>query len=324
MTARPVRIGILGAARIAPAAIIEPARERTDVRVALVAARHPARARRFAEEHGLEGIARDYAELVGREDLDLIYIALPPDRHCQWAIAALEAGRAVLCEKPFAIDSVEAQAMVDAALGAGGILIEGFHYRFHPLMQQAVTLVREDGIGEPRRATASVQYPITACEGEPRWSARHGGGAMMDLGCYAVHALRSLLGGEPDVVEAFARHSRGVDAETTARLRFSGDVEAVVHAAMDSDAPFSEIVIEGARGRLQINGFVLPHRSGRMQLTVDQEIHEIPIARETSYAAQLDHVLRVLRREEAQITGGEDAVANLRVIDRIRALSATG
>jgi predicted dehydrogenase len=315
----PLRIGLLGAARIAPGALIEPARQRRDIRLVSVAARDPLRARAFAEQNGVENASAGYAELIDRDDIDLVYIALPPDRHCEWTIAALEAGKSVLCEKPFAMNAGEALRMVEAADRSTGALIEAFHYRFHRLMRQAMAVMRDGTIGAPVRASAVVEYPIPTREGEPRWSADHGGGAMMDLGCYGVHALRALLGGEPEVLSARSRRERGVDAATEARLLFPGGVDAELRAAMDPSAPFTEIILEGEQGRLQISGFVLPQRAGRLRLTVGGETRDLPIDGPSSYAAQLDHVAAVVRGAERPITGGSDAIANMDVLDRIRA-----
>ena len=106
-----IRIGILGAAKIAPKAIIDPASSRDDCMIHAVAARDVEKARAYAQEHGIEHVETDYEALVRRDDLDLIYNALPPHRHAELSIAALEAGKAVLCEKPFAMNSAEAARM---------------------------------------------------------------------------------------------------------------------------------------------------------------------------------------------------------------------
>lgn len=318
MSAEPLRIGLLGAARIAPSALVEPARTRNDVRLVSVAARDSTRAHSFAEEHGFEAASETYEALIGRTDLDIVYIALPPDLHCKWTLAALEAGKAVLCEKPFAVSAAEAELMVETAERTGQVLIEAFHYRFHELMEKSAAVIREGIIGAPTRAKATVEYPIPKRDGEPRWSPEHGGGAIMDLGCYGVHALRTLLGSEPDVLETRSRLESGVDAETDARLMFAGGVEARLRTAMEAQAPFTEIVIEGTRGRLDIGGFVLPHRSGRLRVTQDDETREIPIGGLSSYAAQLEHVVAVLRKGATQLTGGQDAIAQMRVVERIR------
>ena len=103
-----LRIGVLGAAKIAPRALIDPLRERKDAKATVVAARDPARARHYANEHGIADVAEDYAALVARDDIDLVYVALPSSHHAEWSIKALEAGKAVLCEKPFALNADQA------------------------------------------------------------------------------------------------------------------------------------------------------------------------------------------------------------------------
>lgn len=318
MDSEPIRIGILGAARIAPGALIEPARARDDVRVVSVAARDPARAKAFAAEHGLDDFSASYGDLIARDDLDLIYCALPPDVHCRWTIAALEAGKAVLCEKPFALGESEARAMAAAAQRSGRTLIEGFHYRFHRMMRDAVALVSAGELGRIISAHVGVEYPIPRREGEPRWSRAHGGGALMDLGCYGVHALRSVLRSEPEVDWAAARMDLGVDVSTAAQLSFPGNVRASFFAAMDPPAPRTELIVIGTLGRLDIGGFVLPQRMGRSRITTGGVARDLPTEGPSSYAAQLDHVVAVLRGRERQLTGGEDAVCNMRAIEAIK------
>jgi predicted dehydrogenase len=314
-----VRIGLLGAARIAPAALVEPARERGDVRLVSVAARDPARARAFAETHGFETSSGSYRDLVERDDLDLVYVALMPDAHCEWTIAALEQGKAVLCEKPFALNAREATEMVEAARRSGKPLVEAFHYRFHGLMRDAVALVSSGAIGTPVRASASVEYPIPHRPGEPRWCAEHGGGAMMDLGCYALHALRTLLRGEPEILSAASRWLGDVDVATEARLLFPGGVQAEIRASMDPPAPSTSIEIEGTLGRLEVGGFVLPQRAGRLRLWREGQAQDLPVESGTSYRAQLDHMIDVMTGAAEPLTGGEDAIANMRAIGAVQA-----
>ena len=135
MNASPVRIGLLGASRIARSAIIEPAARIAGVEVTRVAASSADKARRYAVEHGIPGIESDYAALVASDAVDLVYNALPPSGHCRWSIEALAHGKHVLCEKPFAMNAREAEHMLAAAEQANGTLIEAFHYRYHPLFE---------------------------------------------------------------------------------------------------------------------------------------------------------------------------------------------
>ena len=123
----------------------------------------------------------------------------------------------------------------------------------------------------------------------------------MDLGCYGLHALRTLIGAEPTIMAAQSRWERGVDAATTARLRFAGGVEAELATSMDPAQPFTEILLEGTDGNLRINGFVQPQRAGRLRLTVGGRCRERPVGGPSSYSAQLDHVVGVLCGREAPV-----------------------
>jgi predicted dehydrogenase len=317
---RPLRIGILGAARIAPEAIIRPAAARDDVEVVAVAARDHDRAVAFAREHAIPEVSRDYAALVARDDLDLIYIALPPHLHREWAVRAMEAGHHVLCEKPIALDATEAKAMIAASCATGRMLIEAFHYRFHPLMRRAVELARDGAIGRIVSARGWAEYPIPMREGEPRWTAGLGGGALMDLGCYPIHALRALLDGEPEVAAAQRIVECGVDAEIDTSLVFPGGIPASVRASMRPPAPSTGIDLVGEGGRIELRGFILAHRSGALRIVRDDSIEDVVVDPVTSYAAQLDHVVRQLRGIATAITGGADSSKNMQVIESVRNL----
>jgi predicted dehydrogenase len=143
----------------------------------------------------------------------------------------------------------------------------------------------------------------------------------MDLGCYGVHALRSLLAAEPEVLAAHSRWRGGVDVATEARLQFPDGIEASLHCVMDPAAPATSVLIEGTDGVLDIGGFVLPQRAGRLCLTRRGVPETLPVDGLSSYAAQLDHVIAVFKGEQQAITGGADAIANMAAIDRIRALA---
>lgn len=317
-TGHPVRIGILGAARIADQAIVQPAATHDDAIVQCVAARDPARARAFADWHGVPEVADDYAALLARDDIDLVYVALPPAAHRQWAEQAVAAGKAVLCEKPFSLDAAGAEAMVAAARKAGRPLIEGFHYRFHAMFRRVEWLIADGAIGQLTGADAWLQYPIPDGADEHRWSAAMGGGALMDLGCYPLHALRTLFRCEPDVMAADRTMERGVDAAMSARLRFPGGAEATIRASMRADAPSSGIVLTGERGRIEVRNFILPQRGAEAWLIDEAGERALSAEGVPTYRAQLDHVVAALRDGAAPLTGDEDAIGNMRTIDAIR------
>ena len=313
-----LRIGLLGASKIAPMAIAQPAAERADVRLTAVAARDPARAQAYAAEHGIEHVAGDYAALVQRDDVDLVYNALPPAAHPEWTIAALEAGKAVLCEKPFALDAARAEAMAETAARTGGLLIEAFHYRHHRVMHEALDVVCSGALGRITGADGVFEVPIARTGDELRWRRELGGGALMDLGCYPLHALRTLLGAEPAVRRAEATFEDGVDAGLETELDFAG-VPARIACSMVEPTPRAMLSVTGERGRLEIVNFIAPQIGCRFTVERDGAVEVRATEGPSTYAAQLDHVVRAWRGEVAPLLTPADAVANMRAIDAIYA-----
>jgi predicted dehydrogenase len=311
------RIGLVGASKIARTAILAPLREDRRFVVTAVAARDPERARAYADAHGIGAVAETYEALIGRDDVDVIYNGLPPAGHADWSIAALKAGKAVLCEKPFARNAAEARRMVEVARSTGRPLLEAFHYRFHAVMRRAEALVRQGALGALHTGAAHFNVPIAKAPSELRWSRELGGGAMMDLGCYPLHAMRTLTGADPEVASAQAAFDEdGADAAMRAELVFPGGVRVSIGCSMVAPVDIG-LRLDGARGRLEITNFVAPQRGARFTTTIDGETVEQPIDGPTTYAAQLDHLFEVLTGAAAPLTGGSDAVATMTAIDAI-------
>jgi len=313
------RIGLLGASKIARGAVIAPAKTNPDFEVVAVGARDPVRARAYADEHGIAHVSGSYAELVRRDDIDVVYNALPPVGHAEWSIAALEAGRTVLCEKPFAMNADEARTMTEASARTGQLLVEAFHYRFHNVIRQAEELLRSGALGRVTRAAAEFKGTIPRSPDELRWRRDLGGGGLMDLGCYPTHALRTLLGGEPRVVAARGQFEDGVDVDLSAEFEFPGGVPATMACAMVSPSFSAPLRIEGERGSLEIINYLAPQMGCRFTTTIDGETQTRPTEGPTTYEAQLIHLARVLRGETQPLTGGADAVGNMTAIDAIYA-----
>src|SRR6185369_12699923 len=155
-----LRIGVLGAARIAPNALIRPARQVDDVTVAAVAARDPARARAFAAKHGIGRVHDSYDALIDDPELDAIYNPLPNGLHGVWTLRALAAGKHVLCEKPFTANADEARLVADAVSASDHVVMEAFHYRYHPLAARLLELLDGGTIGEVRHVEARMCFPL--------------------------------------------------------------------------------------------------------------------------------------------------------------------
>jgi predicted dehydrogenase len=314
-----LRIGLLAASRIAPLAVVAPAKDRPDVVVTAIAARDPARAQAFAEAHGVANVALDYAALIAREDVDVVYIGLPIAGHAGWAIRAAEAGKAVLCEKTFALNVGQARTMAAAAEAANRPLLEAFHYRFHSVFRRAEAIVRSGELGRLTRVEAAFEVAIPYAADEIRWRADQGGGALGDLGGYPVHALRTLVGAEPEVVSAEMDVRHGVDAFTTAEFKFPGGPDGRLRCSMVAERFDCGLTLRGERGRLTIRNFVSPQMGCTFRVRIGDELRAEPTEGPTTYAAQLQHLVEVMGEGARPLTGGADAIANLVLMDAIRA-----
>ncbi len=326
-----IRIGLLGASKIAPKAIVHPAQAREDCTVLAVASRSESRARRYAAEHGIPEIETSYEALIARGDIDLIYNALPPSRHCDLAVRAAEHGKAVLCEKPFAMNADEARRMVEAADAAGTLLIEGFHFRFHPSFLKFEQIIKSGKIGEIEHISGVFNVHIPDRDGELRYIPELGGGALMDLGCYPLHAMRTLTGHEPKILEAdHGRAKNGVAVSTRASMIF-GNIPAHLACNMGREAVYeNSIHVVGSKGVAKLSGFVHPYRwdphigfdmyvevGGTREVTT--LLNSPENWKHSTYAFQLDHVMRVMKGETGALTGGPDAIETMTAIDRILA-----
>ena len=317
-----IRIGCLGAARITPKALIAPAAKQADVQVSAIAARDAERARAFAETHDIAAAETDYESLIHRSDVDMIYNALPPSRHEDLTVLALKAGKPVLCEKPIASNAAAAQRMADTARDTGTLLMEAFHYRFHPAFQQAKDIVCGGDLGRLRRFEGAFSVEVKDTAEELRHSFALGGGALMDLGCYPVHWARTLMTGEPEIVAAEAIVEKpDIDLSMTASLVFDRGIRAEVSTSM---APGTErrarIKVVGADATLVMDNPIAPHLGYRTQILGAGD--PITVANEgpsgdTTYDYQLAHFLACLRGEDEPLLTPEDAVANMTAIDAI-------
>lgn len=311
-----LRIGILGAADIAPKALIDPVNRRNgDVVVTAVASRRPAAAATYADRHGIPRAHTGYERLLADPDVDLVYNALPPSAHAEWSIAALEAGKHVLCEKPFAMNADEARAMTGAAERTGRRLIEAFHHRYHPLWSTVANYRTSGRIGDIRRVVARFDYPIPFGPTAIRHVPELGGGALMDLGCYAVHWTRTFLGEEPTGAEAVAiLNALGADQSITVHLDYPSGIAVEVHASMDG--PVAQVLtIEGTAGRVTVDGLVFPSRGHSIAEESDGLTRYSTVAGAETYDHQLAAVIDGLASGQPLPTEGADPIGNMAAID---------
>ncbi|MDT0317173.1 Gfo/Idh/MocA family protein [Streptomyces millisiae] len=317
---KTVRIGVLGAARIVRRALVLPARRVPEVTVAAIAARDRHRAHAHARRLGIPRVHEDYDALLADPDLDAVYVPLPNSLHAEWSVRALRAGKHVLCEKPIAGNEAEARRLADVAARTGRIVCEAMHPAYHPLTDRVRTLVAEGAIGEVGHVEARIAFPIPST-GDIRWSYELGGGAVMDLGVYAVALLRTLTGAEPtEVTGAEARiRTPGVDRRVDARLRFpNGATGRIVTSMWGWPLLAGHCRVEGSAGRLTVLNPLGPHLFHRIVLdTGSRRRHERVAGRPDTYTCQLRAFAEAITHGRPLPTGPEYFLANTRVIDAI-------
>ncbi|MFN3514587.1 MAG: Gfo/Idh/MocA family protein [Phenylobacterium sp.] len=319
MSAEPLRIGILGAARIAPLALISPARATGAARAVAVAARDADRARSFAEAHDLPIVADDYEALIRHPEVEAIYVALPPARHAEMTLAALEAGKPVLCEKPFAMDAAQAREMTEAAEARGLVLMEAFHYRYHPLFDRVLEIAASGEIGPVRRIVAAFRTSIAATPRELRYDPALGGGALMDLGTYCIHWCRAVAGGEPRVTRATAMIGEtGVDISTHANLAFEGGVTGHIDCDMASPS-HACLEIEGQEGRIKATNPLAPQLGHLIEVEGLDGARRETCTRDPTYDFQLRAFVAAVQGGRPPITSGLDSVRQMAALDAVRA-----
>ncbi len=314
-----LRIGLLGAAWIAPRAIVDPARQVVGTELVAVACRDPARAEAFAAEHDIPIAYSSYAQLIQDESLDAVFVALVNSHHAAWTVAALESGRHVLCEKPLAANADDCREMVAASERTGRLLVEAFHWRFHPLASRVLELSQR--IGPLRRAVAHAHQNVDP--DNVRYRLDLAGGVLMDLGCYAVHWLRTITGEEPQVISATAIEGPpGIDLTMEAELWFPSGLQALIDCSMiDKGVSLPDSVwlhLEGADGVLDVVNPLAPQAGNRVtgRLEDGSEVDE-SVDAGTTYVYQLESFVRTLAGVEAPVTGGRDSIGNMLAIDAI-------
>jgi len=335
-----LRIGVLGTARISERALIEPARQVPSVTVAAVAARNADRAQSFGLRHGIPAAYGSYEELLTAPDIDAVYVPLPNSLHAPWTLRAIDAGKHVLCEKPFASNAAEALTVAAAAERSGLVVMEAMHYRYHPLVRRMAALLADGAIGVPSHAQAWTCWAVED-PGDIRYDYGLAGGALMDGGCYAIDCLR-LVGSaagadEPMVTGALADPlpDRVTDRAMAARVTFGSGgsggsaLTGWFESAFTRDGEFvADLHVIGSEGTLWLRNFVNAH-SGRLivrrggSVVSDEQAADLPDAgaggldpaAATTFGYQLRAFAGAAGNGEPFPTTAANAVTTMRLID---------
>lgn len=316
-----LRIGVLGASRIAENAIIGPAAE-LGHRVVAVAARDRARAEVFAEKYGVERVVDGYQDVIDDPEVDVIYNPLANALHAPWNLAAIAAGKPVLTEKPFARDESEARTVAEAAEAAGVPVLEAFHYAFHPVTRRAFALAADGSIGDVTRVEVRMAMPPPD-DGDPRWSLEMAGGALMDLGCYGMHVMRSLgclrvpgVDGAPSVTGAIAeQRTPGIDAVCDVEVAFPGGATGISTNSMIAENFSFTIAVIGTTGDLLVHDFIRANQDDRLTVRTAEGTSVEHLGTRPSYVYQLEAFAAQVEHGVPLPFGTADAVANMAMLD---------
>ncbi len=299
-------------------ALTKPAKENDDVVVAAVAARDPARARAFATKHEIPRVHENYEALIGDPDLDAVYNPLPNGLHGRWTRAALAAGKHVLCEKPFTANAAEAREIAELAAQSDRVVMEAFHYRYHPLALRVEEIIASGELGKLKRVETAMCFPLPKFS-DIRYNYSLAGGATMDAGCYAVHMARTFGGGTPEVVSAQVKlRDPRIDRAMTAELRFPEGHTGRIRCSMWSSTPLRiSAKVIGEHGELGVLNPVLPQMFHRLSVRSAEGKRVERFSRRPTYAYQLDAFAAAVLRGESVKTTPADAIENMTVIDAI-------
>ena len=314
----PIRIGVLGAAAIVPMALTRPARSVPEVQVTAIAARDPKRAETFARRHRIPRVHLSYRALLADPDIDAVYNPLPNSLHAEWTIAALKAGKHVLCEKPFASNAKEAEGMAQAARETGLVLSEAFAYRYHPLTARVKQILASGELGRIRHIEAKFCFLLPSPK-NIRFQYELAGGALMDCGCYPVSLIRYLAETEPQVDQAQARlFAPQVDHNMIAELSFADGCTAHLECGMLSPKLFrSTLKVIGEAGTLHVISPFQPHIFHLLTVRKPNGTHRERVSGQNSYILQLRAFVKAIRGEIELNTDPADAICNMCIIDAI-------
>lgn len=307
-----IRFGIIGAGVIADVRMAPAIREAVGSELVAVHARKPEKAEAFAQRHNVPRWYTDWRALLADDAVDAVYIATPPYEHMEQTVAAAQAGKHVLCEKPMAITLEECDRMIAACREADVRLGLCFMMRFHPVHQRIRQLVTEGFLGQPKMAEARITFELAdkSPEAFRVQPALGGGGAVMDVGVHCVDTLRFLLGREVEAVAAFSDHDPSVypsDETTVMALRFQGDVPAAVGVSFG--IPFagrSNVELYGSAGSLFSVDTLGQESSGRFIAVSAEGAREESPPVYNQYVALVDEFITAVQEGREPVPGGAD------------------
>jgi xylose dehydrogenase (NAD/NADP) len=309
-----LRFGLVGVGRIARNRIAPAIHAAECATLYAAASRELHRAESVRPERAYDS----YDALLRDPNVDAVYVATHNGLHKELSIAALRAGKHVICEKPLAINARDCEEMLRAAESSGKLLAEAFMYRHHPQIPRVRELVRSGVIGEVMAVEASFRFPL-ANPDDVRMNAEWGGGALLDVGCYCVSASRLFLGDSPVGMRALAAYhpAKRVDTSVQGALDYGAGRYAIISCGFDSGV-HQKVVLCGTAGTIELSQ---PFKSwmGRPQVAVRTAEHEEVIAFDAvnTFQREVDDLALAIMNGGAPLVGAADALRNMEILDAL-------
>ena len=315
---KPLRIGILGAAGIAPRAIIFPANA-TNHQIAAVGARDKSRAAEFAKQYQIEKAYGSYQEVIDDPNIDVVYNALHNGAHAPWNIKAVAAGKHVLSEKPSVSNAAEAKEVLAAVNKSGKVFMEGFHYYYHPVFQRLLAIIKSGEIGEVIKVESALLTPMPD-KSDLRLQIELAGGSLMDVGCYALHSQRMIsqliADGEPSIVKTESNAPDGaIDTKLYMQLKYPNGVSGLAKGDMESPAFDGPITVTGSKGTVHLPNFVVAGWDPRVIVDINGSKRVEHLQSLSTYTYQLMAFADAIDLDKPLKTDAKDALAQATLID---------
>ena len=312
-----IKFGTISAADITPKALVYPCADEPNAYIRCIAARDRKRAEGFAEWHRIPVVYDNYDEVIADEKCNAIYNPLPISMHHEWTIKALRAGKHVLCEKSFSSNAAEAEEMAAVAKETGLVLMDAFHYRYHPVFLRAREIFDSGMLGTIRTVEGAFHIPVTDPNNIRNIYAM-GGGVTMDIGCYPISWARHITGEEPAEVEATAEVGPpNVDTYLAAKFTFPSGIEASVSGDMRAGVKFRmDLTVTGDKGTMSIRNPLAPQSGHAIMLDIGGKQSVETKDRRATYGYQLDAFIAAVEQGGSLYTGPDDAINQMRTIDR--------
>ncbi len=313
-----VRWGVLGTASIARRQAIPSIQSSQSGVLQAIASRDYAKAAQMAEEFSVPRSFGSYQELIESDSIDAVYIPLPNDMHLHWTVAAARAGKHVLCEKPLGLNADEIRSIQQIAAETGSRVMEGVASHFHPVHQSVVRKVQEGAIGEPRFIRMSLGWSFQGKRDDYRWKREHGGGGLLDIGCYCVSHSRMIAGGEPEWALATATFDPQTEIDTNMGilLSFPGGLTSLIDCGiLTASRNLYEVI--GASGKIAVETpFGNGNRSRKWSLydTWGNVVDEAVLTA-NQFDVQMESVSRCLLEDKPLPISLDESLANMRVLD---------